>query len=166
MKITRAIAGNAARKMSEKQFNDSIEKIENEIKKYGEKLANKYIPKEIIEISKVHKKFFDMDNCIKVISEHSIWPIYVKTENKYPNYSSGSILISTEDMNKAKSLTEKKGRLSDEKGDLFDRITDTLISIRTTKKVDEIFPEALPFLEIENKQLPAIKIDDLRNLFK
>lgn len=167
MRITRSMAEDAATKMASKKFDEKIESLNNEKKVLGDTISKVCIPKEIIGISKKYPSFFNLYHSIDINPENGKgWSITLPTTEIVPNYNCKNFIVRDQDYIKAKSIIESIERLKSDKDNLTSRISNTLISLRTIDKITKEFPEAVPFLNASEKILPALKIDDLRNLFK
>lgn len=166
MRITRTIADEAAKKMSSAQFDSKIKKLELKRMELGEKIAKEYIPLEVRKLAEKYPNFFELSQTIYVSTE-GYYGIYILANNQYPNFNCGrSIPISKSDFICIKKMNEERTYLIKEKEQLETRISDTLVAIKTLDKIKKEFPEAVKYIECEEKSLPALKIDDLRNLFK
>ena len=166
MRITRTIADEAAKKMASAKFDSKIKQLELKQRDLCEKIAKDYIPIDVINLAEKHPRFFNMSNCVYVSTENS-YGTYLPGNSRYPNFANGySMPISKSDYLSVRKMKEEREHLSQNQSRLQDRISDTLFSLRTIEKVKKEFPEALKYISCEEKSLPALQIDDLRNLFK
>lgn len=67
-----------------------------------------------------------------------------------------------------KSFVDKRRNLSNRKQKYKEDVTAALWALRTKQKIEESFPEALPYLDFDDGKtnLPVPKYEELRNLLK
>ena len=164
MRITRTIADDTATKMAREQFDKKMEELRNKQYEFNEGIAKKYIPSEVIKIAKKYPDFIASGCSLLIVSE-GFWSMYISTKGIYPT-SEKAIKITREEYISVKKIIEDINTLSQKKGDLENRISDTLFALKTLNNVQDNFPEAVKYIEISDKKLPAIQINDLRDMFK
>lgn len=165
MRITRKIADDVAKKMSEYKYGSLIEKLKSERLRIGDRIAEDYIPAYIINASKTYPDFFDIKDTIYIVSE-GYYGMHIHTNRMNP-IPRCAIKVSNEEFMAIRDINENIARIISEKESLFSRISDTIFALHTFEKVKIEFPESIKYIDCsKEKQLPALKIDDLRNLFK
>jgi len=179
MKITKALATETAEKMASKIWDEGIKVLEDNLHALGYRISEKYIPANVRNCFVAYPSYF---------SQNSMKHLYVVPPSETPRglihgpgrsiklnldksvpYKSGSYEVSLNDYNLAWDLTN---RLDGPKGkryckaELIEELTENLRALSTLERVTAEFPEALPFITVQEKQLPALKLDALKELFK
>ena len=159
------MAEDAAEKMTSKEYDSKIEKLRKIRIELGDKLAKELIPKDIFECAKKHPAYFKLIDSIRIIAS-DCWSVQVPTSNRVPVLCVDYFRVTKDEYEQAREIKTKIERNIQAKQQLHDRISDTLVALKTSEKVAKEFPEAIPFLDLQEKCLPALKIDDLRDMFK
>ncbi len=163
---------NAAKKLSEIAFDKKIEKIGEEFKVIGDKLVNAYIPKPLIALSKEYPDLFIDKECIITVrtEQKRCWAdtIYVPSNIINPLGERKVFFIDNKTYKELISLVDKSRNLSNRKQKYKEDVTAALWALRTKQKIEESFPEALPYLDFDDGKtdLPVPKYEELRNLLK
>lgn len=77
-------------------------------------------------------------------------------------------LIDNKTYNELKSLVDKRRNLFNRKQQYEEDVSEAIWALRTKRRIEESFPEALPYLDFDDGKtnLPAPKYEELRNLLK
>lgn len=170
-RITKNIAKDTAKKLLEKRI-----KLQNERKTtFWSWVASKYkatLPPEILSLPDNLKTFLFYTSSIHVRGVG----IDYKMSNVYTNGSitflqqyskTPSVDLSNED---AVSFVQMWEEIDTERKKLLDdefKLEQSLLALKTYKKVQEVFPEAYAALpEIEKYNLPTINVDVLKEMIK
>lgn len=163
---------NAAKKLSDIAFDKKIGEINEEFKVIGDELVNAYIPKPLIALSKEYSDLFiDKKGIIPVRSEEKKYysdTIYVTSNIVNPLGERKVFFIDNKTYNKLKILVDKRRNLFNRKKQYEEDVSEAIWVLRTKRKIEESFPEALPYLDFDDGKtnLPAPKYEELRNLLK
>ena len=163
---------NAAKKLSDIAFDKKIEEINEKFKVIGDELVNACIPKPLIALSKEYSDLFiDKKGIISVRSERKGYyldTIYVPSNIVNPLGERKVFFIDDKIYNELKSLVDKRRNLLNRKTKYKEDVSEALWVLRTKRKIEESFPEALPYLDFDDGKtnLPAPKYEELRNLLK
>lgn len=163
---------NAAKKLSDIAFDKKIKEIEEEFKVIGDELVNAYIPKPLIALSKEYSDLFiDKKGIIPVRSEQARYysdTIYVPSNIVNPLGERKVFFIDNKTYKELKSLVDKKRNLLNRKQQYKEDVIEALWALRTKRRIEESFPEALPYLDFDDGEtnLPVPKYEELRNLLK
>lgn len=161
----------AANKLAAIAFDKKIKKAEEERKIFGDILINKYIPAPVLAVGKEFSDTFSSISRQLIVVRDENGEArrneYVYSNKVNPLGSYKTFLISTGDFKKASSLCNKVSDLQSKKRAYIDNVTEALWQLRSKKRIEEQFPEALQFLNFdENKQLPMPQYAELRSLLK
>jgi len=166
MRVTRSMADDAALAMACSKYDQKISDAEKEELKLGDELVGVLIPKDVMECFEKNRSYFKSSSSISAVYENS------EGYNHYTNIECSIGLpgnlyydIDKKICDRAEAIQTKKRKLEKEKEKVRCRISDTLFALRTVARVDKEFHAAIKFLTIEEKQLPALKIDDLIKMF-
>ena len=171
-RINKDDCGNAAVKLSNIAFDKKIEEIDEEFKVIGDELVNAYIPKPLIALSKEYSDLFiDKKGIIPVRSEQARYyseTIYVPSNIVNPLGERKVFFIDNKTYKELKSLVDKKRNLLNRKQQYKKDVIEAIWALRTKRRIEESFPEALPYLDFDDGKtnLPAPKYEELRNLLK
>lgn len=164
--MTRFMADHAAEELAKIAFDEKIKKAEKERLGFGDDLVRKYVPKPILELGKEYRSFFTINNCIFCHVESDGWGSSSYFSTNIENPTGKAVTISKSDYDKAKNLVRLCNELYDRKGDYQQQVSNALLNLKTEAKIKEQFPEALPFLNFTETNLPAVDYSNLRKLLK
>ena len=169
-KLTKNDCQNAARKLSNIVFDKKIKEIDKQFRAIGDKLIETYIPKPLMALSNEYVNLFsDRGFVISVRSEKNFsQSIYVPTNIINPLGDRKVFLIHDNTYKALSTLcNEKRNSLNNKTKYEYD-VAEALWTLRTKRKIEESFPEALPYLDFDDGKtnLPAPKYEELRNLLK
>lgn len=171
-RITKTIASS----MAERMVNDTIGKKISELKyKIGEKgdlVVKENIPSEVFAVMAKWPDYIKKDNHIRVKHDSIQAKYSVECNNHFPD--NGAYRRWFEVDRKTLDWFLKKGDeldlLNSEKRKMLLQIEETLLSLRTSKRIAKEFPNAVPYLpteEAENKiALPIQELSNLLNKYK
>jgi hypothetical protein len=145
-RITRAIAEEMAQKLLEKKY-EANKKRYNEIAEMLEVIVESKIPKDIMKVfnDPISKNYIDSRSSV-YINGQGLNHDYILLNKALPCNRSSSILLSDEKalyISKKLEIWKKNKKKNSE---LLQKTTETLVSLRTYKKVQDLFPEAAVFL--------------------
>lgn len=134
-------------------------------------MVNTCIPKPLIALSKEYSDLFiDKQNIIPVRSEQAKYysdTIYVPSNIVNPLGERKVFIIDTKTYKDVRELCDKRTNLINRRRKYGKDVSEALWALRTKRRIGESFPEALPYLDFDNKtNLPAPKYEELRNLLK
>lgn len=163
--VTQKIARSVARKLSEGALLE-YEKARYEFKTLIFKEYINTIPTEISKADKTNPEYFQHTSIIKVIGsgfnhDDVNTPDIVPVINNSGNYYC-ILSISEEASEKAQKLRSKYTKLEGRYKQLRENIYQSLISLRTYKRVEEYLPEAVQFLPEIKKLEITLNFGDLR----
>lgn len=170
MNISKTIAENIANKMIA-QMNKKCTEEENDLKKYVTNIALEQTPKIILEAYQKYPGYFQYACQINILNG-SCMQNYIEVKprtiphkpNSYNNYQ-----CNNEQFDYIAKKRKDIDKLNEEIRSVKDSIIDTLLSLKTIKRVIENFPEAAEYAkeyEKTNSALPALPIDTIRKTLK
>lgn len=170
-RITKFEFEQVAKKLATIAFDKKIEKASAEVKVFGDVLINKYIPAPVLAVGKEFSDIFSPISTRLIIvrgeSGEARGSVYVHCNEVNPLGSNKTFLINVDDFKKASFLCNKVSDLQNKRRAYIDNVTEALWQLRSKKRIEEQFPEALQFLNFdEDKQLPIPQYAELRNLLK
>jgi hypothetical protein len=167
-RLTREMADDAADKLAALAFDKKIEKIKSEMTKFGDVLINKYIPAPILALGDEYAQYFpDRNNHIQFTSEtapsyhYSALPCTVSN----PIYRKVFVL-SEEDYKKGHGLKRRYDDLCGDKRRYKSDVSDALMQLKSEKRIQEQFPEALPYLNFCETTALVPQFVELRAMLK
>lgn len=168
-RITKFDCEQAAKKLAAIAFDNKIKKAEEEEKAVGDELIKKYIPAPIMAIGKEYAEMFVNSGRIISVKEdsdtHNCFMVDANTLNPlgYPK----TFLIDKADAKYAANVVKNHNSLKRQKRTYINNVTEALWQLRSKKRIEEQFPEALPYLDFDDdKQLPMPQYMELRNMLK
>lgn len=168
-RITKSECEQAAQKLAAIAFDNKIKKAEEEEKEVGDELVKKYIPAPIMAIGKEYKEMFVNSGKIISVKENSdkYNCFFVETNMLNPLGYSKTFLIDKADAKYATNIVKNHSSLKNQKRTYINNVTEALWQLRSKKRIEEQFPEALPYLDFDDdKQLPMPQYMELRNMLK
>lgn len=167
MNITQQMADDAASKMASKVYNSKIEEAVEEQSKLGDKMYEKYTPKEIVDVILAFPSFFSLTSTVRLSHEgyHEVTELTCSRPcMPAANWGAPAKYLLVED--KEYSLAVKANRKIHDIQTQRDRyamdVKRTLLMLKTSKRVNEAFPEALEFLPSDGNLLPSVDLEALR----
>lgn len=170
MNISKTIAENIANKMVA-QMNKKKTEEEDNLKEYVTEIALKQTPKIILEAYQKYPNYFQCANQVNILNGscmHNYLDVKYRAIPYKPN-SYNNFQCDNEQFDYIAKKREDIVKLNDEIRSVRNSIIDTLLSLRTIKKVIENFPEAAEYAkeyEKTNSALPALPIDTIRKTLK
>lgn len=174
-RLTKLYCERAATKLAEIAFDKKIEEVTNKLKKVGDGLVDAYIPKPLMALSKEYSDLFiDKKGIIPVRSEQARYysdTIYVPSNIVNPLGERKIFFIDNKTYNELKSLVDERRNTFNRKEKYKNDVSEALWELRTKRKIENSFPEALPYLDFDDGKnnlpsLPASKCEELRKLLK
>lgn len=170
-RLTKAACEYAATELSKIAFDKKIKETTEKLKKIGDELINTCIPKPLMALYNEYPDFFiDKVKTIPVRSEKTRYfsdIIYVPSNIINPLGERKVFLIDVKTYDKLKSLDVRRN-LANSKQKYKEDVSEVLWVLRTKRKIENSFPEALPYLGFDDGKtnLPVPKYEELRNLLK
>ena len=164
MNITKAIADNAANMMAQKAFEDEIKEIHDLIKEAYENVIKLHIPAEVLAAV---NKFPTWLTGTKSIYYYWDGHSYYEDLSYYVPYSSRNFKDLL-DVDEKKCIEVKLKRLQSvliKCSNFKEKCYYNLCSLKTRKRIEEIFPEAIEYIQWPSeplKNLPAAQLEELR----
>jgi hypothetical protein len=160
MKITKTIANEIAIKMCE-NINTQIEECENVKRELVKKAVWEKIPENVKKLWETNSEYIKSEKYIQVfvMGEYNA----VSLKESIPFNKNTRHLLNEKDSNNFVLLNQKIETLSDLKRKTINEIEKTLVTLGTYKRINDSFPEAIPFLpKIVNSEM-IIDIFTIRN---
>lgn len=167
--ITKFDCEQAAKKLAAIAFDNKIKKAEEEEKAIGDELVKKYVPAPILAIGKEYAEMFVYSSKIISVKEDTDkYDSFVADTNILnPLGSSKTFLIDKADAKYAANIVKQNQNLMIRKRAYMNDVTEAIWQLRSKKRIEEQFPEALPYLDFDDdKQLPMPQYIELRNMLK
>lgn len=159
MNITKAIAEQVAEKMV-KPISERIDSENYYLNEMVKDIAERNIPKNVYDTYKTYPKYFNTTRFVVIVNGSQLTRI--NTKEFYPCCGCGSVLnieCTPEESEKAYKIQERIKGLKDEYARTYNSIVDTLLGLRTSKKVKESFPDAYEHIrEYEEKVTTAVAL--------
>ena len=168
IRITKTIAYDASMKMKDAMYDDKIKDISKKISEKVEEVVKKYIPSPLIACVKEYRDYFYASNSASITAKkengYNENFIYGNLSFDLP-HSCNNIYVSREDYNKVRVLYDEREALLTEASDFQGKIYDALIALRTLNNVKKELPEAVKYLDIQDKDaIPAPVYKELNEL--
>lgn len=173
-RVTKDIAKEAAIRMACKLYNEKLKSQQNLVTEYAGNLAKKYIPAPVLAVIREYPSYFNFANSLHVSATYerngkTVAHKWLNVEVKDLPYFGRNIYVDLEEYEALDALVSRQTRLNLLKDKFIYDMTKTLYSLRTEKKITEVLPEALEYINFpEEFALPAdVKnYDNLRTLLK
>lgn len=168
IRITKAIASHAAEKMKRAMYQEKIDDITKKINEKVEEAVKKYIPSPLIACVKEYREYFYALNRASITTRKNGGScethIYGSMSFDLPT-SCNSIEVDCKDYDSARELYDKRENLYKEAAIFKEKICDALITLRTLSNVKKELPEAVKYLDIQDKDaVPAPIYKELNEL--
>lgn len=165
IRLTKNQFESAARDMTSITFKCKLEKADEDIRNYGDTLAEKYIPSEVLRCMQEHKTWFYSRKEIGVFysGDCNTLAIYLPTNINCP---SKCFEVTSEEYDKASKLRSVISSINNEKNAYQTRLYDALCNLRTITNIKKELPEALDYIQMPtlSDNVPAVKYDALRDI--
>lgn len=158
MNITKTMAEQTANKMVE-PITKKIKELKVQLNQIAYEAIIPTIPQDVLDCFKKHRSYFMTPYDVYVC--HGDWKMLMQDLPPFPGTKSlySNIQIGIDDMERLRKLEAKIKDIEKEKGKTTQSIIATLMSLRTTKKVKEAFPEAYKNMdEYKNEKCTAIAL--------
>lgn len=167
MKITQQMADDAASKMASKVYNSKIEEAVEEQMKLGDKMYEKYTPKEIVDVMLAFPSFFSLASTVRLSHEGSSEVTeLICSRPCMPISNWGNpekcFLVEDKEYSLAVKVNRKIKDIYNQKSGYAMDVKRTLLMLKTSNRVKEAFPEALEFLPSDGNLLPSVDLAALR----
>ena len=165
MNITKAMAEDAAELMAQAAFNDKIEALHNIIKEAYEIVFKARVPAEVIAAVNKYPLWLSGTKSVYYywngLSYYEDISFFVPLSKK----SIGSLLADEEGKKDIQAKLQKLEIAKEEKRAFYGKCFYNLLSLKTRKRIEEIFPEAMEYIQWPSgpiKNLPAVQLEELR----
>lgn len=167
-RITKTTAYDAARKMRSAMYEQKIKDISKEISEKVETIVKKYIPAPVIACVKEYRQYFYAHNEASITAKkdngYNETFIYGSMSFDLPS-SCNSVTVSRKDYDEVRKLYDKRENIYKEADDFEEKIHNALMSLRTLNNVKKELPEAVKYLDIQDKDaIPAPVYKELNEL--
>ena len=167
IRLTKKQFESAAKDMASIAFESRLKKAYEEMRNYGDSLAEKYIPSEVIHCMQEHKTWFYTNRDIGMYyftGNYNTSSIYLSTNLNCP---SKCIEVTSEEYDKASKLRSVISRIKSEMKEYETKLYNALCNLRTITNIKKELPEALDYIKMptSSDNVPAIKYDALRDIF-
>lgn len=166
MRINETMAENAANTMACKVYDDKIQEAKENQKKLFEEIMSINLPRIVLQCCQEYPEMMSATNEV-----YAYWNgkrFYQTIGFKVP-LNGRQILTSLNEVDnyKVEISCRKIYALEYDKGLFKEKVIDSLLAMRTRAKIEELFPEACPFIVWPSeKQLPMQSPDDLRKIMQ
>ena len=167
MKVSKQMAEDLAKKLVESR-NAEINEVEKKLRELSDKIYEKTVPVALIPVFEKHRDFMRSTNSFQVYG-NGLNGEQFKLSKSMPGKGDYTNIQPTEkECEKLKTLFYQIKDLKKAKEDLQRRTERALISLSTTKKVADQFPELKDFLARaeSNKFLPIPNLEQLKKDLK
>lgn len=159
--VTRSMADYAAEQLANQVFDKKIELAKQAECQFGDELIKKYIPAPILAVATEYESFFvDKSryfNYSTLFGGHIATNIINPIPRKYVEIDHG-------DYKQAKALTGARERLQHDKKNYLSDVSDALLQLKSFRRIQENFPEALPYLNFSESTALVPQFTELRAL--
>jgi polyhydroxyalkanoate synthesis regulator phasin len=128
-----------------KESKEKIQKLSKEISEFCEKIIIKKTPKEIMELYKTNKEYLQLSVCFYFSGKGLNYTVITLTKS-LPYSNSRNIILEDKDAEHLVNLLNKGKIKKDETNKLFNEIVNNLLVLKTSKKIEENFPEAFELI--------------------
>lgn len=168
IRITKTIAYDASMKMKDAMYDEKIKDMSRKISSKVEEVVKKYIPSPLIACVKEYRDYFYASNSASITTKKETGYnenfIYGSLSFDLP-HSCNSIDVSREDYDKVRVLYDEREVLYSEADKFKGKIYDALMALRTLNNVKKELPEAIKYLDIQDKDaIPAPVYKELNEL--
>ncbi len=167
-RMTRTMADHAATMLAKIAYDEKIDKATKARKDFGDFLINKYVPKPVLDCAKEYDNCFDHYDAFFATAniKDSGWGNRKEIPTNLVNPVRRYITIEKSEFSHAGDLVAKEVELVRLKNEYITNVSDALVTLKTEARIKESFPEALPYLNFAETNLPAANYSKLRQLLK
>jgi len=165
MRISKTTAESIAKSLLEHKQKD-INSLNQEIKDCVTEYYESLIPKNVLTFHKNYPGWIRETSCVSIKSGIFNFQMF-DLSRKLPQIQMTSTItgVDSQFLKALEKLTMKRSKLTSGLRELRDDTISTLLSLGTTKRVSEVFPEAAKFLPAEGSTMTkalAVNIEALR----
>ena len=171
MKITKSLAADVAKAMTNQTVGNKITEIKKDNAKIASELLKKLIPDVVQKAFSYSPGYFNTSTNVMFKSD-GLPEIKVDMMTKIPSKTSwyDIIIIERDSYEQLKSNDIKLKKLYEERDLLTNTIETTLLSLSTLKRVEESLPESLSYFPqwcFDDKSAkPSLPLDDIKKMLK
>ena len=164
MNITKAIAEEAAKLMAEKAFEDEMKVIHDAIREAYEFVIKVHTPAKVIAAVKEYPEWLAGTKSVYYYWNGHYYYEEISFFIPESKRGLGSLLVDEERKNIHEKL-QRLERFNEKCREFQDKCFYNLLSLKTRKRIEEIFPEAMAYIQWPSepiKNLPAAQLEELR----
>lgn len=168
-RITKTMALDAAYKASEKLFSERIQKAREALRDRAEEIVKLHVPYPVQAVIKEFPDWISKTDgvCLykNVDTQYGLRrSSYVDCKlSFYIPYACNYLLVNEEEYDELVKLKLKKDRTIQDREDFEARLFDSILALKTEKRINESMPEILPYIDFPvEKNLPSPMFDDIR----
>lgn len=156
-RITKAMAEAAAKEMTKDFYSKKLQDVHKESKDYYESLLNKYVPAEVKEVAERYPEVFGSMSETRFhgvghsTTNNWAYDVWGETITKNPLGTVKRFNLTSEEYETCCKFTSRIDNIHTEWEKKRHQIENALRQCGTEKKVKELFPEALPFLNFPSQ---------------
>lgn len=172
-RITKTMALNAASKAAEKLFSERIQKAKEALRTRAEEIVKLHIPYPVQAVLKEYPDWISKTDSVSLYTfvdtqYGSRTSSYVPCKlSFYVPYACYTLLVSEGEFAELVGLKLKKENIIKDRDKFEARLFDSILSLKTEKRVKESMPEILPYVDFpEVKQLPSPNFDYIRAMLR
>lgn len=161
--INKSIAHEVAVKLTAKKL-EAIETLEKDLETTFTEIYKSSVPEKVLEVFELHPEYFDKRRDFQLTDKgcnyeyvHTVKDMPAKTRIFNPTEGQAKVLL------KAYGIIQTKKK---ERNKLIQDVEVILNSLRSYKKIIELFPEAAPFLPEKITTALAVNISDIQKCLK
>lgn len=160
MRITKSIAENVAKRLTEK-LEEKIKEYQDDLEKIAGNIIKKKIPEIVLEAYELHPNYFYTRKYANLVGNGANYEA-IYFDKRYPLIDS-SFSVSAKETQSLVGRYDTIKKLQKEKSELETSIQEALLALKTYKRVEQEFPEAVQYLPESNSCVAiAIPMKDLR----
>lgn len=167
-KMTKKMADDAAQQLAGIAFDKKVQQALEKEREFGDYLVKTYIPQPIQGIMSEYRSWFQyMETDVACIddSRQSKRTLYIQTNILVHHYLC-PLSLSNEDFKKADRLHQNYLNLIDQRNVYKNEVSNALMQLKSETRVQEHFPEALPYLNFSESTALIPQFEHLRSLLK
>lgn len=162
-RISQELAKRVANEIADVSYNEKIANARKKVQDYADRLVDLSIPHSVLKVIITYPKYFRTSSILSVKCGER-FTLTVTTSFKIPMGCTIEVCIG--DYNKLKELKEELRAWIIKRDAFFVKIFNALCELRTVKRVGELLPEAIPYLEhiLNCGNINQISSDDFESL--
>lgn len=166
MKISKQLAEDLAKMLTLKK-DKAIEKAKKGLTDFAEKIYLKSIPKEVMAMFEKYPSYIKKTNYL-YISGKGLNHESVYLSKSFPSKESVAFQPTEKECDNFRRLIDNSENLRNKKRELINQTEAALITLSTSKRVSEQFPELMDYLnKLDNGKLtPVANIEELKKELK